>query len=425
MENTFKKYRMLCLTLFSAMYSFVYLGRFNVNNLMSYISEDMSISIQHQDLISISVFITYAVGSFVNGYIADKYGAKKIVVIGGIMTCALNISIALQDHWYTVLITCILNGYFQSMIWVGGISILSHWWREGERGKGVGIVNFFSGMSHTVAYLVPIMMASLWPALGWRWYCVIPIGILMIFVVIFAIFAVEKPEDIGLKPYEGKTLRRKTREEYLTEMAAQGKRPWTYFFSQPKFIWWCFIAMLSSMCRYGLLDWIPHYYETVSDGIPLLSTFSNIMLPIGMSFGTLIITWMAGTKMFENKGIIVIAMAAICGTLVVVFPMVENVQTTLVGIFFTGFVLYGINGILWIHAIDQGCRVFPGSAAGIFNGFAYIGACIENFVFPTVMKLFGNYLSIFISMEVLCVFMVICGIVVSKKDTMIVPEVRE
>lgn len=207
MEKTFKKYRMLCLMSFSVMYSFVYLGRFNVNNLMTYISEDISIGSQQQNIISVSVFITYALGSFINGYIADKYGAKKIVIIGGVVTSVLNMSIALQSSWYTILMTWICNGYFQSMIWVGGISILSHWWKEGERGKGVGIANFFSGMSHTVAYLVPLMMVSLWPTLGWRWYFVIPIGILMVFVILFAIFAKETPEDVGLEPYECKSTR--------------------------------------------------------------------------------------------------------------------------------------------------------------------------------------------------------------------------
>ena len=95
------------------------------------------------------------------------------------------------------------------------------------------------------------------------------------------------------------------------------------------------------------------------------------------------------------------------------------------GIFFTGFALYGINGILWLHAIDQGCRIFAGTAAGIFNGFAYLGACLEGVVFPAAMKLFEASMTVFVVMEVLCICMVICGMAVSKKNTVIVPEVRE
>ena len=70
--------------------------------------------------------------------------------------------------------------------------------------------------------------------------------------------------------------------------------------------------------------------------------------------------------------------------------------------------------------------MFAGSVAGIFNGFAYFGAFLETVLFPAVLRLFDdNYLVIFVCMEILCIFMVICGIVVSKKNTIISPEIRE
>ena len=94
--------------------------------------------------------------------------------------------------------------------------------------------------------------------------------------------------------------------------------------------------------------------------------------------------------------------------------------------FVIGSALYGINGVLCVRYIVQGCRVCSGSGAGIFNGFAYFGAFLETVLFPAVLRLFDdNYLMIFVCMEILCIFMVICGIVVSKKNTIISPEIRE
>ena len=424
MKKSFVKCKWISLMSFSVMYSLVYLGRFSVNNMMDQISVDFMMSDTQQYIVSVSVFISYAVGSFINGYLADRYGAKKMIIIGGIMTCLLNAGIIVQTEWSGLLLICFINGYFQSMIWVGGISMLSHWWKEGERGQGVGIANFFSGMSHAVAFVLPIMILSLFPGLGWHYGILITMGILMIFVILFGIFAVERPERVGLEPYEAESESQITDEAYLKQLAEEGRRPWGYFLSKPKFWCWCIIAMLSSVCRYGLLNWIPMYYSSDGDSI-LSDTFSNLMLPVGMAFGTLIITWIAGTKLFDNKGIIITAMAALCGTLVIVFPMVSDIQTVLVGIFFTGFALYGINGILWVHAIDQGCRYFTGSAAGILNGFAYLGAFLEGILFPAVLGTFDSFLAVFVLMEILCIFMVIFGMVVSRKNTIVEPEVRE
>ena len=426
MEQRFDHYKWITLISFALMYNFVYLGRFNVNNNMDNFVADAGMNGTQTHILSVSVFISYAAGSVINGYLADRYGSKRLVICGGLGTILMNGLVSLENQWGLLLGTWIVNGLFQSMIWVGGISMLSHWWAEGYRGKGVGIANFFSGISHVTAYLLPILIVSLWPDIGWRTGMVIPMGILLIFVIVFAFVAVEKPQDKKLPAYAVHSQNHQKREEILRKRAEEGKTPWLYFLQLRNFWWWCAIALLSSICRYGLLNWIPVYYQQENGEEILSETFSNLMLPVGMAFGTLVITWVAGTRLFDSKGIIVTAMAALCGTLVITFPMLENTQSVLVGIFFMGFALYGINGILWVHAIDQGCRVFAGSAAGIFNGFAYLGAFLETVLFPAVLRLFDdNYLVIFVCMEILCIFMVVCGIVVSKKNTIISPEIRE
>ena len=424
MERGFNRYKWASLMAFALMYNLVYLGRFNVNNLMGSMAGELSMTAGQQEMISMSVFFSYAAGSFVNGYLADRLGAKRVVILGGAASALLNILIAGLTSWRLILCCWLVNGYFQSMIWVGGVSLLANWWQEGERGKGIGIANFFSGMSHATAYLIPLLLAAVCPTVNWRMNLVLPMLLLLLLIIGFACVAVQRPEDKELAPYEEKNHRQQVREQRLLRMAEEKRMPWTYFFKQRAF-WWCAIAMISSVCRYGLLNWIPLYYKEQGSGAILSETFSNLTLPIGMAFGTLITTWVAGTKLFNNKGIIVTAMAALCGTLVVIFPMVKAPTTVLVGIFFTGFALYGINGILWLFAIDQGCRVYSGSAAGILNGFAYLGACAEGLLFPAALKFFGSAMAVFVVMEVLCIGMVVCGMVVSKKNTVVIPEVRE
>ena len=175
--------------------------------------------------------------------------------------------------------------------------------------------------------------------------------------------------------------------------------------------------MLSSLCRYGLLKWIPLYYAVKEGGDILSPSFSNLILPLGMAFGTLILTWITGKQFYHNKGLMIIISAALCGSLVIIFPTMMSTKVVLIGIFCTGFFLYGINGILWIYAMDEGGRLYSATAAGILNCFAYIGAAAEAFLFPIIVEATGEMISIFIAMEVFCIAMVICGIVVSEKDT--------
>ena len=151
-------------------------------------------------------------------------------ICGGLGTILMNGLISLENQWGLLLGTWIVNGLFQSMISVGGISMLSQWWAEGYRGKGVGIANFFSGISHVTAYLLPILIVSLWPDIGWRTGMVIPMGVLLIFVIVFAFVAVEKPQDKKLPAYAVHSQNHQKREETLRKRAEEGKIPHGFIF---------------------------------------------------------------------------------------------------------------------------------------------------------------------------------------------------
>lgn len=420
--NRYDKNKWITLISFSLMYNMVYIGRFNISSFIGEIAGEIYMSGMQQNLITGGVFISYAAGSFVNGYLADRFGAKKIIVTGGIMSCLLNITVAFQGKWAVLLCICLANGYFQSMIWAGGMSLIAEWWERKERGKGVGTANFFSGMSHTMAYILPAIIFSVNPFAGWRINFIIPMIAMLLFVVIFAILAADRPEEKGLEPYET-NIDEKKHETRLAEIHAAGCFPWKLFLGNRKFMIWCGIAMISSVCRYGLLNRIPLYYEQLQEGMIISEAFLSLTLPVGMAFGTFVITWFTGARFADNKGIMICALSAMCGTLIIVFPMLESTEAILIGIFFTGFVLYGINGILWIYAIDYGKRFFSGSAAGILNGFAYLGAGAEGLIFSLLIDFTGSNFTVFIFMEALCIGMAVLGILVTKKDTVIIPEV--
>lgn len=421
MKNRYSLHKWTTLITFSLMYNMVYIGRFNINNNISEFAGILSLSAGQQNIIVISLFFSYAIGSFINGYFADRYGGKHIAVTGAVMTCFINICIPDIKNWILVLTMWIFNGYFQSMIWLGSVFLLAQWWENGNRGKSIGIANFSSGLSHATAYILPAALASVFPALTWKQSFVTPLYILIIFVMIFSILASASPSARGLADYSASPGDRK-REAELLSLYKLRKYPWKLFLGNRKFIIWCFIALLSSICRYGLLNWIPLYYENFAYGPVISDFFLSLTLPVGMAFGTLIMTWFTDARFSENKGIMITALAAMCGTMVTVFPMLDSPRAILIGIFLTGFFLYGINGIFWLYAIDYGSRYFAGSTAGILNGFAYFGAGIESLIFAGVLKLFGSYQSVFILMEILCICMALFGIFVAGKDTKIIPE---
>ncbi|MBR0598984.1 MFS transporter [Sinanaerobacter chloroacetimidivorans] len=423
--RSFRYYKWMNLIGFALFYNTVYIGRFNLNSVLTEVSEELKLISYQETLLYSSVFIAYAAGSMINGRIVDRQSGRLMILLGAGASILANVLVAFSKTWQIILLLSLINGYFQSMIWVSGISLLAKWWSSKERGLGGGIANFFSGLSHATAYLIPAGIAIMYPQFGWRINFIIPMGAMAVFLGFFCWIVKDRPEELKLEPFIEDDRFVAEVETYLYHEIYEKKRnPWKYFFRKKNFLWWCSIAMLSSLCRYGLLKWIPLYYAREEGGSILSQSFSNLILPLGMAFGTLILTWITGRRFQNNKGLIIIISAALCGTLVVIFPTMISTQVVLFGIFSTGFFLYGINGILWLYAMDEGGRIYSGTTAGILNCFAYIGAAAEAFLFPMIVDVTGEMISIFIVMEVFCIAMVICGIVVSEKDTAIEPELE-
>ncbi|MEG2199063.1 MAG: MFS transporter [Anaerovorax sp.] len=419
MKISYNQCKWLNLMGFALLYNTIYIGRFNLDNALPALSAELSLLPYQQTLLSSSVFFTYAIGSFINGRIADRYNPRVLVAVGVVASMLCNLLVIFLEHWQGILVVWLANGYFQSMVWISGMCLIARWWSSKDRGLACGIANFFSGLSHVAAYVIPMAITLIFPYISWRKAFVIPVGIMAIFLILFWLLSAESPQSIGEAAYIETNSLVAGREEYLKrEVHETHGNSWKYFFTRPKFIWWCVIALLSSLCRYGLLKWIPIYYKLSGQAEYILNPmFSNLILPIGMAFGTLIITWIAGTKFILNKGLMIICSAALCGSLMLTFPIMDSTIGILIGIFCTGFFLYGINGVLWLYALDRGGRVYGGTTVGVLNCCAYLGAAMEAFVFPFVLNLAGEMISIFIVMEIICIGMVVCGMVVSEKDT--------
>lgn len=416
------RYGWISLISFGFMYNMVYMGRFSVINFMDGFAKELVLSDMQQEVLVICVFASYAAGSLITGFIADRWNAKKTIVAGGILTSAFNILMVFAGSRELLFVLCICNGISQSAIWTGGINIIAQWFEEEEWGKSVGIANFFSGISHITAYVLPAIAGALLPFAGWRAGIIIPIMMLVVFTVLFGVLSVSGREDKGIEPYSYKSRERTLNETFLRNNKWNYHTLVIYLFTRKYFMLWCLIALLSSICRYGLFQWIPVYFGG-GEGVSIFSVgFEQVLLPTGMAFGTMIITWFAGARFLDNKGIVVVAMAALCASTAIVFPMVGSARALRVGIFILGFVIYGINGILWLHAIDQGGRIFPGTVAGILNAFAYLGAALQGLIYSAALRIFDSYITICIVTELICILLILCATMICKNETVIAEQ---
>ena len=127
-----------------------------------------------------------------------------------------------------------------------------------------------------------------------------------------------------------------------------------------------------------------------------------------MAFGALIIPWLSD-KIWTQSRLPWVILSAAAGALTVFGFMGVGpglMASTL--LFLAGFFIYGINSLVWAFATDVGGRAFAGTATGILDCAAYIGASVQAIFFGSVLSSSGNWTPVFT-----CIIAVMCVLIVA------------
>lgn len=390
------------LFLFSLLYCTHYCTRLNIGNaqiLMPYTESEIGI-------ITSVLFWTYGIGHLINGRLGEIFGIRRFIMASVILSVLANVVMGFQTTLLGLAIVWGFNGFFQSMAWSPGISSLTAWWPSNKRGFATGFANAFSGFGEVVAKLM-VVLGFLLFSNNWRSAFFVPAALPLLMLVIYAIFAKASPKSIGLKDYKEQD---REKAEHEIEMAAivkeKGKLyPYLHLLKNKVFLVWVFVVFASGLARYGLATWIPKYLDTQAGLGATTSILTSAVLPIGMGIGTFIIPTLTDKFCPNNRllaGVVSGFAAAAC---VVGFMLLkpEGAQLVLmfVLLFFAGFFIYAINGVVWTFAADVGGRVFASTAAGVLDFAAYMGAAIQSLMFGFILEK-GDWSVLFISVAVFC-----------------------
>ncbi|MCL1808280.1 MAG: MFS transporter [Clostridiales bacterium] len=413
----FKKYnsRMwVALFLFALLYCFLYSGRLNISTAIPMMEDEMGWTTGQLGILSSILFWTYGFGHLVNGRLGEIFGIKRFIVAGIILSALTNICISFQSSLVVICILWGFNGYFQSMLWSPGMAYIAAWWPGAKRGFATGFCNASSSLGTAAAWLAVTLAFTIAPNMGWRAAFSLPTVLMFAAMLVFLIFAKGKPEDVGLPPYKEEKVREAHEDELVKVVEEKGKLyPYVYLFSQWRFFIWCLIVAGSNLSRYGLLTWMPKYYIS-ERGIDLKAGIVGlVMLPLGMALGTWLVPWLSDRLTPYNRLPVVIACAILSACTVFIFPNIESQTGAAAVLFVAGFFIYAINGLVWAFATDIGGRVFAGTAAGVLDWAAYMGAAVQAVFFGFILQ-DDKWNVLFVVITVVCLLVAVFAFIATR-----------
>ena len=348
-------------------------------------------------IIGACLYWTYAVGKFVNGFLADGSNVKRFMATGLVLSSAANLimgvlgatavnaGISSSVIFIVFAIMWGMNGWAQSMGAPPSIVTLSRWFPLRIRGTYYG---FFSASHNIGEGLSFIFVGSIVAAFGWKWgfFGAACAGLLGVLLILFWLH--DTPESKGLPSIEelSREETKKTAKEGSAESAearaAETRRIQRAVLRNPG-VW---ILALSSafmyMSRYAINEWGTIFLqETYEYDLKAAAAIIGIN-PIFGVLGTVFSGWLSD-KVFKGDRKYPAFTAGILETIsLYLFLFGGGSHFTLI----LSMVLFGIAiGVLisfigGLMAIDLVPRKASGAALGIVGVASYAAAGLQNIV---------------------------------------------
>lgn len=193
----FKSLRWKTFIAFTVGYTLYYVCRLSLNVMKGPIVSEGLFTESQLGYIGFAFYITYAVGKFSNGFLADRCNIRKFLSTGLLVTAIVNLILGFSHMFILFFILWGVSGWFQSMGAPACVVELSRWYPEKIRGTYYGFWIISHNLGEALTWVLTTFIVA---AFGWRYGfgCSALLG--FIGVIVIWKFVHDTPESEGFPP---------------------------------------------------------------------------------------------------------------------------------------------------------------------------------------------------------------------------------
>jgi len=381
------------------LYTSFYMCRYNLSLANSAISGEFGFSKAQMGNIITTALLAYACGLIVNGFLADRLGGKRAMLIGAAGTVVMNVLFGVASFWGLLWLFVVIrgiDGYLQAFGAPGMVKINAAWFRHTERGSFAGIFGFMINLGRFgIFQLGPALLAGFTflgliriPPLHWRWLFWVPAGITLVIGTCMAFVVKDTPEEVhfpSVNPHEESGGRVRAKVSDVFKIMVMNRVIWIVA---------CAYACTGSV-RQGIDQWFPRFMQEVHHVDYQSAQFQLVAfsIPFVASAGSLISGFISD-KVFHGRRAPVAAGLYFIETAIILlaaqFHSANAAVLFLVLISFTANATHSILGTA--AAMDIGGAKMAGSAAGLIDSFQYFGGSLAGYFLGALLdRSWGNY----------------------------------
>ncbi len=204
-ERTYKSLRDRTFWGATVAYSLYYVCRMSINVVKQPLIDEGVLSAGQLGLIGSALLFVYAVGKFMNGFIADYCNIRRFMATGLFISALLNLVIGALGLFTSMIPTMVIfisfavlwgvNGWMQSMGSAPGVISLSRWFPQSKRGSYYSLFSSSPYIGEFISYNVLAVVVG-W--LGWQSGFIMAAVAGLVGTALILFFVSDTPESKGL-----------------------------------------------------------------------------------------------------------------------------------------------------------------------------------------------------------------------------------
>lgn len=390
-------------------YVVFHLCRKNIAVALPAMGQDLHLTNTQLGLLGSTLYVTYGIGKFVNGVIADKANVRTFLPTALILSAICNLCFVLSDIFVTpghisffglpsgtILLWLLAffwgaNGWFQSCGFPPVAKSLSYWFSNSERGTKWSLWS----TSHQIGVFAAVTLSGfVIERLGWKGAFYVPAIICIITGIWLYNRLRDKPQTIGLpdiEKYNNEPVKENSNDE------EEDTRSYFQIFKEHilcnPVLWMLAIAYIFVyIIRFGTEDWLVKYLvEVKGNSLTLASTKLSSLALVG-AMGA-ICAGVISDKVYKGNRTPINIIFLICLIIsLLAFAanpasnhIMDYVYAAMIGTFTAGPQML-IGGLC---AVESSSKKVASASIGFTGVFGYIGAALSSSGTGYVVDKFG------------------------------------
>lgn len=400
-EKVYKSYRWKIMFYGYLAYVVSYVGRKNLSIAAPSICKSLGWTNQNIGTVSSAFYLTYGVGKFVNGLLADRSNVRTFFSAAFMCVAIASFCFAFSANFFapgTALLCALsflwgLNGWCQSMTFPPIAKSLTYWFTNSERGTMWSIMS----SSHQVGVIFAGIVANAaLDRFGWQSAFYAPAIISALVAILIYTQLRDKPTSLGLptvEEYKGVVKSNGSSNSEAKNKDGESnyfKTFFKYILGNP-LIWLLILCYVGNyVIRTGTEDWLVRYF--VDHGDSLKAATSKIVVLSSIGVAGSILGGLISDKVFKGKRtpVNLILLFLLAGSLFLFATNpAKNKFFELIYVSIIGMCTAGLQSLIGLCIVESCSKSVASSANGFAGMFSYIGASIAAVGTGSMIDRFG------------------------------------